>query len=79
MMARYYAGILGSLAFATVIMRGLLHGAGADSTLGTAMLCLLGFTLVGLVVGHLAATTIHEGVWQRMSAELEAQSEESER
>ena len=78
-MARIYAGILGSLAFATVIIRGLLHGAGAESTLGTALLCLLAFLLVGCIVGQIAATTIHEGVWQKMSAELEARYEEAER
>ncbi len=69
-MARDYAGILGPLAFATLLIRGVLHDGSAEATLKIAALGLLGFTLLGLVAGKIAAVTVRDAVAARVNAQL---------
>ena len=72
-MGRIYAGVLGPLAFLTVVARGLLNGASAQRVLLDAWLFLWIFAAVGYVVGRLAAWVVEDSVRSRLSAELAAQ------
>lgn len=69
-MGRTYAGILGPLAFATVLFRGLILGDGAEPTLKLAMICLFAFSGLGVVIGRIAEATILESVKTRFDHEL---------
>lgn len=71
-MGRTYAGILGPLAFAVVIARGLFGGGDFRSTIWLASLCLFGFAAIGYVVGKIASSTIRQSVQLQMNKELEA-------
>ena len=71
-MAHVYAGILGPLAFATTVARGLVHGGGTSSTLWTACCCLLAFSAIGYVAGRLAEWIVEDSVRSRIAAELAA-------
>ena len=72
-MAHVYAGILGPLAFLTVVARGFIHGGGPMSTLFTAWCGLLAFSAIGYVVGRLAAWIVEDSVRSRIAAELAAE------
>ena len=76
-MGRTYAGILGPLAFTTVLLRGLSLAAGVEPTLKLAMLCLFGFAIVGFVVGNIAEATIVESVRTKFETELQARGGET--
>ena len=78
-MAHIYGGILGLLAFLTTIIRGGLHRNDLESTLWTAWLSLILFTLVGLVIGWVAARIVEDSVAGRVAAELAAQEEKSKK
>lgn len=72
-MGRVYAGVLGPIAFLTVLARGAMAG-GFETTLITAVACLFAFGAVGAVVGRLAGWIVDESVRTRFGAELRAQS-----
>ena len=67
-MGRHYAGILGLLAFLTIVMRGLVHGAGVESTLLAAAFHLFLFAFVGYMVGQLAGWIVHDSVRTKLAA-----------
>ncbi len=67
-MGRSYAGILGPLAFATVIVRGLLAGADVIATLKTASAALFVFAAVGYVAGRVAAGIVRDSVHAKYQA-----------
>jgi hypothetical protein len=69
-MGRIYAGILGPLAMAVVIGRGLLGSGGVEGTLTTAILALASFAALGAILGHLAQNTIDESVRTRLEQRL---------
>jgi hypothetical protein len=69
-MGRVYAGILGPLAMAVVIGRGVLGSSGVEGTLFTAIVYLLLFTAVGAILGHIAEATIDESVRARLQEQL---------
>jgi hypothetical protein len=69
-MGRVYAGILGTLAMAVVICRGLKDSAGVEGTLAVALLALVVFALVGAILGHIAQTTVDESVRLTIEQEL---------
>jgi hypothetical protein len=69
-MGRIYAGILGPLAMAIVIGRGLLGSGGVEGTLTTATLALATFAILGAILGHLAQNTIDESVRARLELQL---------
>lgn len=71
-MGRKYAGILGPLACATVVVRGLLGRHSVETTLLTGALCLFAFAAIGYVIGELAGWIVAESLTARMNAELAA-------
>ena len=73
-MARTYAGILGPLAFFTVLARGILGGGGSETVLFDAWCSLLVFAVLGCVIGWFAERTVDESVNGRIAAELAAQN-----
>ena len=74
-MGRIYGGILGLLAFQTILLRGWFHRGDLQSTLWTAWLGLIAFAAVGLVIGRVAGQIVRESVIGRVNAELAAQEE----
>jgi len=70
--APIYAGILGPLAFLTALIRGLMHGSGAESVLWTAWCGLLVFAAVGYVIGWIGQRTVEDAISSRIAAELSA-------
>jgi hypothetical protein len=69
-MGRVYAVILGSLAMAVMICRGLLDASGVEGTLTQATISLVVFAVVGAILGHLAQTTIDESVRAKLQQQL---------
>lgn len=70
-MARVYAGILGPLAMAVVICRGVLGSGGVEGTLGSATLFLAIFSIVGALIGQIAQATVDESVRVRLEQQLQ--------
>jgi hypothetical protein len=71
-MGRIYAGILGPVAFATVLGRSLVDGGGVDSTVKIAMACLFTFAAIGYIAGRVADQIVHDSVRTRLEAEMAA-------
>lgn len=67
-----YAGVLGPVAFATLLIRGLRCGATPAATVLAAWLGLLGFAALGYVVGRLAEWIVEQSVRWQFEAELAA-------
>ena len=61
-MGRTYAGILGLLAFGTVIARSLVRGGNVDAALVTASGTLFAFAALGYIIGSIAERTIVEAI-----------------
>ena len=78
-MGRAYAGVLGPLAFAMIVARGLLAGSGLESTLAAACLALFGFAALGWIAGELAARFVEESVRARFQAMLQSDATESKK
>ncbi len=79
-MGRNYAGILGPVAFATVVARGLLDGSGLEPTLKLACVCLFGFAALGYVIGQIGGRVVSDSVkaqFDKQLADLQA-SEQAE-
>lgn len=76
-MGRTYAGILGPLAFTTILVRGLVWGESVDPTLKLAMTCLFAFAGLGFVIGRVAEATILESVRTRFNANTPAHDEDA--
>jgi len=72
---RIYSGILGPLAFLTVVARGFIHGASATSTLYWAWLALIAFAAAGYVAGAIAGRVVEDSVKATLAAELAANEE----
>lgn len=81
-MGQTYAGVLGPLACATTIARGILAGNGLEPTLLAASAALFGFAALGFMAGNLADYLVGESVrwqfqeamqiWERQQAEKTA-------
>lgn len=69
-MAKTYAGFLGSLGMAVVMLRGAIAGAGLEGTVATAVSAMIALAAVGFVVGAIAQTTIEESVRTRLESQL---------
>jgi hypothetical protein len=69
-MGRLYAGILGYLAMAAVLCRGVINSAGVEGSLIQAMLSMFVFAVLGSVLGHIAQTTVDESVRLKIEREL---------
>ncbi|MGE0606755.1 MAG: hypothetical protein AB7O62_06480 [Pirellulales bacterium] len=76
-MGRNYAGVLGPLAFAVVLIRGAWGASSFAATMGTACLALWTFGAVGYVTGRIAEWIVEESVTNKLSAELAAQEEQA--
>lgn len=76
-MGRAYAGVLGSLAFATVLARGIVHHAGLEATVVQAVGMMLAFAIVGGIVGRVAENVVEESVRAKMAEQLAARVAES--
>ncbi|MEX2187809.1 MAG: hypothetical protein WD875_13475 [Pirellulales bacterium] len=77
-MGRKYAGVLGCLAFATVVLHGAIHHAGVEATIWRAVGMLMGFGVFGFLVGAVAQDVVEESVRARMAQELAARAEEGQ-
>jgi hypothetical protein len=75
-MARIYAGILGLLAFATVVARGIVHAAAAADTIWQACGMLLVFAGLGGVIGQLARWIVDDSIRNQLAAQLAAKPTE---
>jgi hypothetical protein len=71
-MARIYAGILGLLAFATVVARGVAHQISPSSTLWQACGMLFVFAAVGYLIGSTARWLVDDSVRGQLAGELAA-------
>lgn len=71
-MHRQFAGILGTAAFATTIVRGWAVGADAATVLPRAAACLAIFSVLGAAVGRLALWMVEEGVAAHLHDALSA-------
>jgi hypothetical protein len=69
-MARIYAGILGPLAMAVVLCRGLANSGGVEGTLTLAILALVAFAIVGAALGQVAQATVDESVRLKIEQQL---------
>ena len=69
-MGRRYAGVLGSLAMAVVILRGLLNSGGAAGTLTMATIAMVVFAAIGAILGRIAQSVVDESVRQKIEQEL---------
>ena len=76
-MGRAYAGILGPLAFGTVVARGLVQGSSVESTLEMACICLFVFAVIGWLVGGVAGQIVDDSVRARFASEQKAQQAET--
>jgi hypothetical protein len=65
-----YAGILGPLAMSVVIVQGLRHGGGAETTCLAASVTLICFATLGYVLGGLGQYVMDDAVHSRMQREL---------
>ncbi len=68
-MGRVYAGILGPLAMATVLLRSLRHGGGAETSLVTALASLAVFAAIGYMAGALAGWIVEQSVRSQLALE----------
>jgi len=75
-MSRVYAGILGPLAMAVVICRGLIGSGGVEGTLTLAMAYLAIFSVLGAFVGQIAQYTVDESVRATLQEQLEGKPTE---
>lgn len=71
-MGRAYAGVLGTLAFLTVLVRCVVRSVPVEATIGQAMACLIVFAVIGSVVGQLAGWIMDESVRSRLMSEMAA-------
>lgn len=71
-MGKAYAGTLGPLACATLIVRGLVHGGGIESIILAAIGGLFLFALIGFVAGQLADLFVRDSVRSQFQAALAA-------
>ncbi len=69
-MGQKYAGILGMLASTLAIVRGLLAGAGMESTILVAMGSLFGGAAAGWLAGIIAETLVEQAVRRRFEAAM---------
>ena len=71
-MGKVYAGVLGLLACGMILARGLLAGAGLETTIAAACSALFGFAALGWIAGKLAERFLDESVRVRFQAARQA-------
>ncbi|MCC9605977.1 hypothetical protein LOC68_20200 [Blastopirellula sp. JC732] len=70
-MARNYAGVLGLIAFVTVLVRSFLDMGGIESTLQVACVAMALFAATGWFIGGAAERIVDESVRERVNQELD--------
>lgn len=76
-MGRNYAGILGLLAFVTVVARGVLHASSASSTIPLAAALMFVFAALGFVLGSIAESAVTDALKARFTAEMQRLASDS--
>jgi hypothetical protein len=71
-MARIYAGILGLLAYATVVARGLAYGGPGGELIWSAVWAMFAFAAVGYAIGRTAQWIVDDSVRGRLAAEMQS-------
>ena len=71
-MGRAYAGVLGTLAFLTVLVRCVARSVPVEATIGQAIACLFVFAVIGCVIGQWAGWIVDDSVRSRLAAEMAA-------
>ena len=77
-MGRSYAGILGPIAFCSVLVQGFFNGAVTESILFRAWMGLVVFAAIGYVSGRLAGWIVEDSVRARVTAEVAADKQAAE-
>jgi hypothetical protein len=71
-MGRSYAGILGAVAFITILARSVIDTSSVESTMMLATVCLFLFAGIGYLVGNIAEAIVLEAMKANFNMELEA-------
>ena len=71
-MGRTYAGILGPLAFVTILARSVIDTSSVESTMMLATICLFLFAGIAYLVGQMADSIVIEAVKTNFDTELQA-------
>jgi hypothetical protein len=71
-MGRAYAGILGPLAFLTVLVRCLLRSVAVETTVWQAVAAMFLFAAIGGVMGQIAGWIVDDSVRAQLAAEIAA-------
>ena len=74
-MGRTYAGILGPLAFAVVLARGVIDASHVATTLTIATASLFLFAGIGYLVGRIADSIVLQNIKVQLDAEIEARED----
>jgi hypothetical protein len=69
-MGRTYAGVLGLIAFATIVARGVIHQSGASATFPAAAGMMFVFAGIGYVLGTIAERAIASDLKARFQEEM---------
>jgi hypothetical protein len=77
--ARDYAGVLGLVAFAIAMARGVIRSAGVNATMWQASITMFAFALVGYIVGAMADRIVEESVRGSVAAQAAAQLVENKK
>ena len=80
-MGQTYAGILGPLAFITILTRSVINNSSVESTMMIATVCLFLFAAIGFLVGQVADSIVLEAGKTNFDRDLAAQqaAEENDR
>lgn len=70
-MGRTYAGILGPLAFTTILARSAFDTSSVEATMLLATVCLFAFAGIGYLVGRVADSIVLEAVKANFDRELQ--------
>ncbi len=71
-MGRAYAGVLGPLAFLTVLVRSLLRSVAVETTVWQAVAAMFVFAAIGALIGQIAGWIVDDSVRGRLAAEIAA-------
>ena len=77
-MGREYGGILGFLAFTTVLVRSFVNGGGFDDSVRLALVLMFAFAGAGFLIGNIAEQAIRESVLSILDSKFAALDAESE-
>lgn len=77
-MGREYGGILGFLAFTTVMLRSFANGGGFDDSIRMALILMFAFAGAGYLIGNIAEQAIRESVLSVLDTEIKSMNSASE-